>query len=71
MTDVDTTNKLLLIEFAQCNEYGRSTFSLLVSWFTFFNTVNYVAIGWFINQVVEGKLKSIFPVWRYHHLFHR
>lgn len=62
MNDTDTTDKLLLLEFEQRNEYARSNFTLLVSWFTFFNTVNYVAIGWFINQVVEGKLKSIVPV---------
>lgn len=62
MTDTDTTGKLLLMEFEQRNEYARSNFTLLVSWFTFFNTVNYIAIGWFINQVVEGKVKSIVPV---------
>ena len=59
---METPDKLLLMEFEQRNEYTRSNFTLLVSWFTFFNTVNYLAIGWFINQVVEGKLKSIVPV---------
>lgn len=62
LPDMETPDKLLLMEFEQRNEYTRSNFTLLVSWFTFFNTVNYFAIGWFINQVVEGKLKSIVPV---------
>ena len=58
----ETSDKFLLMEFEQRNEYARSNFTLLVSWFTFFNTVNYVAIGWFINQVVEGKIKTIVPI---------
>lgn len=62
MTDMDDTDKFLLMEFEQRNEYARANFTLLVSWFTFFNTVNYVAIGWFISQVVAGTMKSIVPV---------
>jgi hypothetical protein len=54
---------LLLVEFRQCNEYARSSMSLLVSWFTFFLTVNYFAIGWFISQVVQQTLKSVIPVY--------
>jgi hypothetical protein len=62
MAEMDSIDRLLLIEFEQYNEYARSNFTLLVSWFTFFNTVNYIAIGWFINQLVEGKVKSLVPV---------
>ena len=62
MAEMETKDKFLLMEFEQRNEYARANFTLLVSWFTFFNTVNYIAIGWFINQVVEGKLKTIVPV---------
>jgi hypothetical protein len=62
MTEMGTADKLLLMEFEERNEYARSNFTLLVSWFTFFNTVNYIAIGWFINQAVEGRVKSIVPI---------
>lgn len=62
LTEMDNTDKFLLVEFEQRNDYARSNFALLVSWFTFFNTVNYVAIGWFISQVIAGTMKSIVPI---------
>ena len=44
--------------FDEIHSYVRQHFTLLINWFTFFCTSNYVALGWFISLASEGKLKN-------------
>ena len=38
--------------------YLRHTVQLWVQWFTFFQTVNYVALGWFASEIPKGGLND-------------
>ena len=39
----------------QRHQHARHLFGLLVSWFTFFVTLNYVTIGWFVSKPEANK----------------
>jgi len=49
--------------------YMRHTIQLWVQWFTFFLTVNYVALGWFAGEIATGNLKNTSPLVRVAVLF--
>jgi hypothetical protein len=52
MENLDTF-KLALIK--ESNDFCRSTLTALISWFTVFVSVNYVAIGWVAAAVVKRE----------------
>src|SRR4051812_31725317 len=39
----------------QRHDHARHLFSTIVSWFTFFVGVNYVAMGWFASESAKGS----------------
>ena len=47
----------------ELHQYFRSCMTLWVQWFTFFVTVNYLALGWFAQEIVKsGSLKDARPL---------
>jgi hypothetical protein len=46
---------LLLENFKTHNEYARSTFQMLVSWYSFFISVNLIGGGWFAAQLAKNE----------------
>jgi hypothetical protein len=52
-------NVHLIKEVEEIHSYARHDFGLLVGWFTFFCTSNYVALGLFASALVQkGKLQD-------------
>jgi hypothetical protein len=59
--ETEHTVSIMEADAAEIHNYARHDFGLLVGWFTFFCTSNYVAIGIFASTLAqEGKLKSVF-----------
>jgi hypothetical protein len=54
MTEQLYTLKSALIK--ESNDFCRSTMTVLVSWFTLFVSVNYVAIGWVAKAVYDQNM---------------
>lgn len=48
--------ELLRHESSELHSYVRHHFQLLIAWFTFFCTSNYVAIGWLAGILAGGQL---------------
>ena len=46
----------------ELHSYSRHNMMLWVQWFTFFITVNYLALGWFAGEIAKGELKSARPL---------
>ena len=46
----------------ELHSYCRHTMQLWVQWFTFFLTVNYVALGWFAGEISEKGLRDRRPL---------
>jgi len=44
------------------NDFSRATLTALVSWFTVFITVNYLAIGWIATATLKNQVYTLFPV---------
>jgi hypothetical protein len=42
----------------EIHSYTRQNMQMWVQWFTFFLTVNYVALGWFAGEIAKGELKD-------------
>jgi hypothetical protein len=42
---------------------AKTTATLYISWFTFFLTVNYVALGWFTSTMVAGNFNDPVPLY--------
>jgi hypothetical protein len=42
---------------------AKITATLYISWFTFFLTVNYVALGWFTSTMVSGNFNDVVPLY--------
>jgi hypothetical protein len=42
---------------------AKTTATLYISWFTFFLTVNYVALGWFTSTMVAGNFNDPTPLY--------
>ncbi len=59
---MEGNNELLRMELAELNTFARHHFQLFLSWYTFFLTVNFVALGWFTNDLLTRTLKSSIPV---------
>jgi hypothetical protein len=55
-------NKLLRDELTELNTYVRNDLQLTMTWYTFFLTINFVAIGWFTGVLLTGDLKTSLPV---------
>ena len=53
---------LLNTELTELNAYARHHFQLYLSWYTFFLTVNFAAIGWFTSVLLTGALKVSLPI---------
>lgn len=54
--------KLLQVELTELNTYIRNDLQLTMTWYTFFLTVNFVAIGWFTSVLLTGSLKASLPI---------
>jgi hypothetical protein len=50
-------------EYKERNDYARSIFNNFITWFIFFLTVNYTAIGWFLSLLLQGKVKHREPIY--------
>jgi hypothetical protein len=59
-TVVDLTNQRKVID--ELHSYCRHTMQLWVQWFTFFLTVNYVALGLFAGEVSKKELHDPAPL---------
>ena len=55
-TPIDLTD--LRAQLEQELDTTKTIATLYVSWFTFFLTVNYVALGWFTSTMVKGDLND-------------
>jgi hypothetical protein len=66
---VDATGKVpldlidLRTQLQQEHDAVKTAGTLWVSWFTFFVTVNYVALGWFTTTMVEGTFHDPIPLY--------
>ena len=54
---------LLTKEIDEHHQYTRTNIQLLVQWFIFFATANYVVFGLFAVKMVEGVFKSLRILW--------
>lgn len=59
---MEDNNELLLMELTELNTFARHHFQLYLSWYTFFLTVNFAAIGWFTSVLLTGALKVSLPI---------
>ncbi len=59
---MEGNTELLRMELTELNTYARHHFQLLLSWYTFFLTVNFVVIGWFTSVLLTGALKASLPI---------
>ncbi len=57
------TQHALTKELDELNNYTRTHIQLVVQWFVFFATANYVVFGLFAVQHVQGTLKSPIPLY--------
>jgi hypothetical protein len=46
----------------EAHVYLRHNMQLWVQWFTFFVTVNYVALGWFASDITHHKIEDRMPL---------
>jgi len=46
----------------ELHSYCRHTIQLWVQWFTFFLTVNYLALGWFAGKISEQQILNRRPL---------
>jgi len=46
----------------ELHSYSRHNMQLWVQWFTFFVTINYVALGWFAGQLSRSELTDRKPL---------
>lgn len=51
------TIKILSRQLAEQNKFARTNIHLLVQWFIFFATANYVVIGYFVLKMLDAPLK--------------
>jgi hypothetical protein len=49
-------------ELDEHHQYSRTNIQLIVQWFIFFVTANYVVLGLFASKVVDGTMKSAVPI---------
>lgn len=59
---MEGNSELLRMELTELNTYARHNFQLLVSWYTFFLTINFGVIGWFTSVLLTGALKASLPI---------
>ncbi len=59
---VEEKNELLRMELTELYSFVRHHFQLYFGWYTFFLTVNFVAIGWFTSVLLTGALKVSLPI---------
>lgn len=57
MEKIENLDTLKLALVKESNDFSRSTLTALISWFTVFVSVNYVAIGWVAAAVVRKEMK--------------
>jgi hypothetical protein len=50
-------------ELNQLHQYTRTNLQLVIQWWIFFVTANYVVLGIFAAKMVEGSLRSALPVY--------
>lgn len=60
-TSLDLTD--LRAQLQQELDSAKTTATLYISWFTFFLTVNYVALGWFTSTMVAGNFNDPTPLY--------
>ena len=53
--EVEQNNELIRMELTELYSFARHHFQLYFSWYTFFLTVNFVAIGWFTSVLLTGE----------------
>jgi hypothetical protein len=46
----------------ELHSYTRHNISIFVQWFTFFLTVNYLALGWFASSMAKGEISNKKPL---------
>jgi hypothetical protein len=54
--------ELLRQEMTEIHSFARHHFQLYMTWYTFFLTVNFAAIGWFTSVLLTGALKVSLPI---------
>lgn len=59
---MEGNSELLHMELTELNTYARHHFQLLLTWYTFFLTVNFGVIGWFTSVLLTGALKASLPI---------
>lgn len=59
---MDEKNELIRMELTEIYSFARHHFQLYFGWYTFFLTVNFVAIGWFTGVLLTGALKVSLPI---------
>ena len=59
---MESNDALLRMELTELNTFVRHHFQLYLGWYTFFLTVNYLAIGWFTSDLLVGTLKDSLPI---------
>ena len=59
---MEQNNELIRMELTELYSFARHHFQLYFSWYTFFLTVNFVAIGWFTSVLLTGALKVSLPI---------
>ncbi|HJV66008.1 MAG TPA: hypothetical protein VJ550_09750 [Geomonas sp.] len=53
--------ELLRMELTELHAFARHHLQLYLTWYTFFLTVNFAAIGWFTSVLLTGALKVSLP----------
>jgi len=59
---MENNSDFLRAEIAEINNYAKQHFQLLLSWYTFFLTVNFTVLGWFTNLLLTNSLKTSLPI---------
>jgi hypothetical protein len=58
----DKTQENATTEQPEAHSYLRHNMQLWVQWFSFFVTVNYVALGWFASDITHHKIEDRMPL---------
>ncbi|HJV35558.1 hypothetical protein [Geomonas sp.] len=59
---MEGSDELLRMEITELHAFARHHLQLYLTWYTFFLTVNFAAIGWFTSVLLTGALKVSLPV---------